>query len=51
MATKRFNNLSVLSIHKELTDSINFVNIGSEFALKYDERRMKLGKFVSSDLL
>ena len=51
MTTKRFNNLSILSIHKELTDSINFIDTGNEFALKYDERRMKLGKFVSSDLL
>ena len=36
MTTKRFNNLPILSIHKELTDSINLVNIGNEFASKYD---------------
>ena len=40
--TKRFNNLSILSIHKELTDSIRLVDIGSEFALKYNGRRMNL---------
>ena len=51
MTTKRFNNLSILSIHKELTDSINLVDIGNEFASKYDGRRMNLGKFVPSDLL
>ena len=51
MATKQFNNLSVLSIHKELTDSINLVDVGNDFASKYDGRRMNLGKFVYSDLL
>ena len=51
MTTKRFNNLSILSIHKELTDSINLVNIGNEFASKYDKCRMNLGKSVPSDLL
>ena len=40
MTTKRFNNLSILSIHKELTDSINLIDIGNEFASKNDERRM-----------
>ena len=45
MTTKRFSNLSILSIHKELTDSINLFDTGSEFASKYDGRRMNLGKF------
>ena len=51
MTTKRFNNLSILSIHEELTGSINLVDIGNEFASKYDGRRMNLGKFVLSELL
>ena len=51
MTSKRFNNLPILSIHKELTDSINLVDIGNEFASKYDGRRMNLGKFVPSNLL
>ena len=51
MTTKRFMSLSILSIHKELIDSINLVDIGNEFASKYDGRRMNLGKFVPSDLL
>ena len=42
MTTKRFNNLSILSIHKQLTDSINLIDIGNEFASKNDERRMIL---------
>ena len=49
MTIKRFNYLSILLIHKELTDSI--VDIGNDFASKYDGSRMNLGKFVSSDLL
>ena len=51
MTTKRFNNLSILSIHKEITDSINLVNTGNEFASKYGGRRMNLDKFVPSYLL
>ena len=51
MTTKQFTNLYILPIHKELTDSINLVDIGNEFASKYDGRRMNLGKFVPSDLL
>ena len=51
MTTKRSNNVSILSIHKERTDSINLVDIGHEFASKYDGRSMNLGKFVPSDLL
>ena len=51
MTTKRFNNLSILLIHEELTGSTNLVDIGNEFASKYDGRRMNLGKFVLSELL
>ena len=51
VTTKRFNNLSILSIHKEVGDSINLVDSGNEFASKYDRRRMNLCKFISSDML
>ena len=51
MTTKQFNNLFILSIHKELTDSINLVDIGNEFASKYDGCRMNLRNFVPIDLL
>ena len=51
MTNKPFNNLSVLSIHKEHTDSINLVHLGNELASKYDGRRINLGKFASSHLL
>ena len=51
MTTKRFSNLSILSIRKELTDSISLAHIGNEFASKYDGRRMNFGKFVPGNLL
>ena len=47
MTTKRFNNLSIPSIHKELTDSVNLVDIGNEFASNYDECRMNFDKFIA----
>ena len=46
MTTKRFNNLSIPSIHKELTDSVNLVDIGNEFASNYDRCRMNFDKFI-----
>ena len=51
IATERFNNLSILSIHKELTQTINLVDIGNEFASKYDERRMICYDLFPIDLL
>ena len=50
MTTKRFNNLAILTIHKELTDQIDFVAVGNEFAAKHDARKMSFGKFVPTDL-
>ena len=43
MTIRRFNNLSILSFHKELTGSINLVDTGNEFVSKYDGRRINLG--------
>ena len=51
MTTKRFNNLAILSVHKELTDQMDFIDIGNEFVSKYDERKINLGKFVPGDVL
>ena len=48
MTTKWFNNLAILSTHK---DTINFIDIGNEFAAKYNARKHNLGKFIPSDLL
>ena len=51
MTTKRFNNLSTLPIHKELTGSTNLVDIGNKFALEFDARKLNLRKFVPGDLI
>ena len=51
MTTNRFNSLFILSIYKELTDSINLVDIDNEFTSKYGGRRMNLSKFIPTDLL
>jgi hypothetical protein len=50
MTTKRFNNLAILTTHKELTDTIDLVAVGNEFANKNDIRKKNLGKFVPDDL-
>lgn len=50
MTTKRFNNLAILTTHKELTDKIDFVSVGNEFASKHNARNTDFGKFISSDL-
>ena len=44
---KRFNALSIL---KELTDKIDFVQIGNEFAQENDKRKIIFGKFSNEDL-
>ena len=43
MTTKRFNNLAMLSTHKTLTDAINFLIFGNEFASKNDLIKRNLG--------
>ena len=34
MTNKRFNSLAILSLHKELTDAIELVEVGNEFISK-----------------
>lgn len=50
MTTKRLNNLVLLTTHKELTDQIDLVAVGNEFAAKHDARKTTFGKFIPSDL-
>ena len=49
MKTKRFNNLAILTTHKDLVDDKDYISIGNEFASKH-ERRKYLGEFISTDL-
>ena len=46
---KRFNALSILYIYKELTDKIDLVEIGNEFAEKHENRKSVFGKFPHDD--
>jgi hypothetical protein len=50
MSTKRFNNLAILTTHKELIDNVDFLEIGNDFANKHDERKKNLGNFIPTDL-
>ena len=42
MNSKRFNSLAILSIHKELTDAIDLVAVGNEFASIHDRSQYTL---------
>ena len=46
---KRFDALSILYIYKELTDKIDLVEIGNEFAEKHENRKSVFGKFSHDD--
>ena len=49
MTNKRFNSLSILNIHKNLTDKLDLVDGGNEFVSLYDSRHHYFGKFENSD--
>ena len=46
---KRFNALSILYIYMELTEKIDLVQMGNEFAQKNEERKIFFGKFSNED--
>ena len=45
MSQERINNLIVLYIHKEYTESIKLCNIGNDYVSKSECRTQVLGKF------
>ena len=51
MTNKRFNNLTVLKMYKDLTDQLDLCEIGNQFVSKYDERFQQFGKFVAEDFM
>ena len=51
MERKRFNLLAKLNFHKDMTDEINFVEIGNAFISSHENRLNQFGKFISSDKL
>lgn len=49
MTQKRFNALSILNCHKDITDMLNLVEVGNHFVSLYQERYHKFGLFQASD--
>ena len=49
MTNKRFNFLSILNVHKDLTDKINLVDVGNEFVSLYGSRYQYFDAFEASD--
>ena len=49
MSQKRFKDIVILTIHKELTDKLDLLSIGNEIVLKYDERKRTFGRFIEKD--
>ena len=49
MTNKRFNALSILQIHKDLTNNINMIEVGNEFVSVHDSHHQNFGKFEESD--
>ena len=50
MKQKRFNSLAILSSHKDLTDEINFAEVGNTFFSGHEYRYNHFGHFTSEDL-
>ena len=50
MKQKRFNSLAILSTHKDLTDEINFAEVGNTFVSGHEYRYNHFGHFTSEDL-
>ena len=50
MGDKRLQNLMLLHIHKELTDSINLVDVANQFVEKCDKRKKMFGTFTNRDI-
>ena len=46
----RLNNITILHVHKSLTDELNLMDIGNEFACESSHREGLFGKFVPTDL-
>ena len=50
MGDKRLQNLMLLHIHKELTDSINLVDVANKVFEKCDKRKKMFGTFTDRDI-
>ena len=50
MKQKRFNSIAILSTHKDLTDEINFAEVGNIFVSGHEHHYNHFGHFTSEDL-
>ena len=50
MKQKRFNSLAILTSHKELTDEINFAQVGNIFVSGHSIHYNQFGQFIPDDL-
>ena len=48
MTNKRFNFLTILNIHKDITDELNLVDIGNEFVSLHESHHQYFGTFEDS---
>ena len=51
MTQMRMNNLMILHIHRELTDSLNIIGIANVFTSEHDHQQQIFGKFKSDDVV
>ena len=51
MTNCRLNNLMVLSVHKELLDSLDLISVGNDFVSKNQRRKNMFGTFIAQDVL
>jgi hypothetical protein len=49
MEQLRLNNVMILRVHSDCTDSLNLIEIGNEFVKGSDHRENIFGKFVETD--
>ena len=49
MINRRFNSLSLLNVHKELTNKLDLDEVGNEFISLKEERFQYVGNFVESN--
>ena len=49
MSQERLNNLLVLHVHKELTDSLDLITVTNDFVTDSEHRLSMFGHFTESD--
>ncbi len=50
MEQLRLNNVMILKVHADRTDTLNLIDIGNEFVKGSDHREKIFGKFLETDV-